>query len=296
MAHDFTTDGSEVDGSEETSAVEAPNFQHFLLTRFNVRMPWKEKHWGADPAWCLERLALFEKFALPSITNQVESGFKWLVFFDDTYTPAPVIEAVAKWTEKCPPLTPVFMDLFTGERLCDIIREHTAADTKVIVTTRLDTDDAMTPDFMQRIREYVLDHPHFHGFINCDLGYCYHGGKTYLYKDRANMFFSCVALCRGTDFDTAHHFNHSKISENGNVVHFADRPMFLLVNHDQNISARGVHGKWRVPKSRVIERLKIQLQGAEEALLQVYMDNAIYTIKRPLIPLVRLLRTHQDLQ
>ena len=62
-------------------------FQHFILTRFNV----KAKDWGEDSvgrqtltsAWLDERFSLFLKYCLPSILNQSRKNFKWLIYFNN---------------------------------------------------------------------------------------------------------------------------------------------------------------------------------------------------------------------
>src|SRR6185295_9702800 len=65
-------------------------FYHFLITRFNLKnKDWdltKNKEALLDDSWMDERIHLFETYCLPSVVNQSNSNFKWLLFFDETTT------------------------------------------------------------------------------------------------------------------------------------------------------------------------------------------------------------------
>ena len=61
-------------------------FYHFLITRFNLKNPdWdvtKNNEALLDEKWMDERFELFSNYCLPSVINQTNKNFKWLVFFD----------------------------------------------------------------------------------------------------------------------------------------------------------------------------------------------------------------------
>ena len=59
--------------------------QHFILTRFNLRIWRQDKHGSAvrTREWLEHRFGLFEKYCLPSIANQTCKDFEWVVLFDD---------------------------------------------------------------------------------------------------------------------------------------------------------------------------------------------------------------------
>ena len=62
------------------------SFSHFIITRFNI----KNQGWEYDKnckevnndEWLRHRIEIFEKYCLPSILNQTEKNFLWLVYFD----------------------------------------------------------------------------------------------------------------------------------------------------------------------------------------------------------------------
>lgn len=60
-------------------------FHHFLITRFNLRNPsWeltKNNETLLDDSWMSERIELFKNYCFPSVVNQTNKNFKWLLFF-----------------------------------------------------------------------------------------------------------------------------------------------------------------------------------------------------------------------
>jgi hypothetical protein len=72
-----------------------PKFQHFVLTTFNVRRKDFEKDKHGNPVlteeWLEHRITLFEKFCFPSMRNQSNLDFRWLVCFANE--PPPKIQA-----------------------------------------------------------------------------------------------------------------------------------------------------------------------------------------------------------
>ena len=61
-------------------------FQHYILTRFNLRRDdWtitKNNEKVLSDSWLKDRFELFENFCFNSVKNQTNQNFKWLVFFD----------------------------------------------------------------------------------------------------------------------------------------------------------------------------------------------------------------------
>ena len=56
-------------------------FDHFVLTRFAEDV-FKQSRKIKVEEWLNNRIKLFEKFCLPSIMNQTNKNFKWLLFID----------------------------------------------------------------------------------------------------------------------------------------------------------------------------------------------------------------------
>jgi hypothetical protein len=71
-------------------------FNHFILTRFNVKVSFAEPGAGLEPAWLLHRFELFDHFCYPSVRGQSNLNFKWLVLFDSN-TPDSFKEKIAAY-------------------------------------------------------------------------------------------------------------------------------------------------------------------------------------------------------
>lgn len=139
-------------------------FQHFLITRFNLRKPeWtatKSSSAVLDEAWLSHRFELFERFCLPSVAAQNCPDFVWLVYFDEE-TPAHWRTRIEACRERCRQLQPVFvadMDAF----LPDIRQRLANASADWVISSRLDNDDCLHPGHIGllqgqfRQQEYLL--------------------------------------------------------------------------------------------------------------------------------------------
>ena len=56
---------------------------HLLITRFNL--DYGDLHPYSE-AWMAHRMALFERYCLPSVLRQRSEGFAWRVYFDRART------------------------------------------------------------------------------------------------------------------------------------------------------------------------------------------------------------------
>jgi len=60
--------------------------KHFLFTRFNLRNEdWITAQDGAavlTEEWLTQRLELFQKYCYPSVMNQKNNNFLWVILFD----------------------------------------------------------------------------------------------------------------------------------------------------------------------------------------------------------------------
>lgn len=177
------------------SALPVPEFQHFLLTRFNVRLtfdlppePQQPVHPGIDAAWLTHRFDLFERFCLPSVLGQTSDRFQWLLFLD-AETPDPFrrrMDALA--AEHA--IHPVYIDQFSYDLVKAVVLEQVQPGVTHLITTRMDNDDAISRSFVETV------HAHFLGqemtFLNFLYGYSWHKGKIYFHRQRSNPFISLI--------------------------------------------------------------------------------------------------------
>ena len=120
---------------------------HILLTRYNLGiydggMTVTQRNY--DPAaWMQTRRELFRTYCAPSVMGQVCDDFKWLVFFDSE-TPVAEITAVVEGLD-CVVLRSKKRELKNTTRAW--VRRNVK--TSWVVTTRLDSDDAIHLFYMR---------------------------------------------------------------------------------------------------------------------------------------------------
>lgn len=133
-------------------------FQHFLVTRFNLRVDsWDTTRDGEatlDDEWLEDRFSLFEKYCLPSVLNQNNKEFHWFIYFDIS-TPERFIPRI-KEIEKCQ--GEIHCYFINGNKelnsaFIKSINQFLHNDCEWIITTRLDNDDMIHEKFIQTIQK-----------------------------------------------------------------------------------------------------------------------------------------------
>ena len=131
-------------------------FQHFLITRFNLR----KKSWHTTrnnsqvltDEWMQNRLKLFENFCFSSVRSQTNNNFKWFVFFDEE-TDAKyriIIEDLAKQFSLFIPIYIDGMDAFLPAIKNEILKELSQP---YLITSRLDNDDCLSENYIEEVQK-----------------------------------------------------------------------------------------------------------------------------------------------
>lgn len=132
-------------------------FTHFIITRFNVPTSFGPPQGWLDNKWLESRIQLFRQVCLPSILAQRNQNFTWLVLMSDQ-TPCYFREEVIKM---------ISGQSFVGEVLLISERYEIAlrlemqrrklCGTPYLLTTRLDSDDALCRGFVSTLQSTVCD-------------------------------------------------------------------------------------------------------------------------------------------
>lgn len=141
-----------------------PKVQHLLETRFSV-MP------GFTSEWLADRLHVARMFSLPSIAAQTTDAFTWLLFCDES-TDADILDQLRGEKRRLPNLR-VTLTSESRTRF-SVIRELVQADTDVLITTRLDSDDAIADQYLAAVQDYAEQFHrsrHRHLLLNFPRGY-----------------------------------------------------------------------------------------------------------------------------
>jgi hypothetical protein len=206
-------------------------FDHFVVTRFGVRLP------DLPPptsAWLARRLELFERFTVPSVSAQTCSIFTWLVFCD-----APA----ADWLGESFGRIGVRAEVIPVEGVFDsgTVSSSVAQRRRhAVLTTRLDSDDAVGKDFVRLLHENAS--PDVFEALNFTHGFQVAGRLLYRRSDPSNAFISLTEPITTRSPRTVFAVEHQQWLGAVKMRQIASVPLWLQVVHEGNLAntARGI--------------------------------------------------------
>lgn len=219
-------------------------FTHILMTRFNLATAGRESTLRTEAGWLDRRFALFERYCLPSVAGQRRGDFHWIIYFDID-TPAPYRQRIEE-LRRVFPFLPFYTALFPAEGWRTSIVESFAPATPLLLTTRLDNDDALALDFTERLHAAVREAGHAPGAYNFRHGLIRRGEALYALAHPCNAFFSWLEPV-GPAMRTAPSIRHMRLSEVGPVHQIEGPPAWLQVVHEGNVSNK-VRGRRVAPE------------------------------------------------
>lgn len=216
--------------------------QHFILTRFNLRLWNKDKSGEAvrSKKWLDHRFDLFERYCLPSICGQTYKDFGWIVLFDST-TPSHFKDKIEGYKQECPQLIPVFVEPEQGRYFADIFRREVISrlSARRVITTYLDNDDALNVKFVEDVRKRALT-LNDGTFINYTHGCQLYTDHNYMMMvcNRRNHFVSVVESGIPSILKTVYgygsHYYIDKI-RGARIEYVKNTPMWCEVIHEKNM-------------------------------------------------------------
>jgi hypothetical protein len=218
------------------------DYQHFILTRFNLLL-WNKAKDGRKvrtTKWLEHRFALFEKFCLPSIKSQTCQDFDWIVLFD-SMTPELFKTRIAEFQMSCPQLIAVYVEPKDGRFFAEIFRAEMIKRlcAKRVVSTYLDNDDALNVRFVEDLQHRVRT-LNDDTFIFYDEGYQYYTEDKYMMRIvyTKNHFVSvveegCPTTLKGI-FGYGSHYYINKI-KGAKIEHVKGLRMWCEVVHEKNV-------------------------------------------------------------
>jgi len=252
-------------------------FRHAIITRFNVRYRdtahKRLEAKGVNPVWLAERFDLFEHYCLPTVLVQSCQDFVWLIYFDIA-TPAAFVERAQRACVGRDNIRLIFCDAYDQGLLERDLRGELVPEPEWLLTTRLDNDDGLRRDFVERLHESLR----FCGTeaLNFPNGIVYTRQRTYLYRHESNAFLSLLEPFDG--FKTVLFVQHPDMPKMAPVRQIEGDPAWLQVVHQSNISNR-VRGR-RVPAATALAGFAIAGRGTaprpSEPLVMLLLDNLVY--------------------
>lgn len=203
------------------------DFDHFLLTRFNIR----QGDTPASEAWLRHRIHYFESLCVPSVVNQTNQNFRWLVYLDGDRDPWFQAE-IDRLSEGV--FTPVWLDggSISPQGIADHVASMSAA--PWVITSRLDNDDAIARDYIDRTQGQFERQPL--EFINFQSGLQFSTeGGLYSRSDPASPFISLIEERAEGKLKGVYVGRHDQIAEYGPIRQVQAPPMWLQMVHDLNM-------------------------------------------------------------
>lgn len=219
---------------------------HVLMTRFNLATPGREAAIRNRPDWLATRFRLFEDFCLPSVAEQTTGAFTWIIYFDKD-TPAEFKARVAELQRQVR-----FHAYYTGlfpasgwpQSLAEVLGAKLGALPPVVLTSRLDNDDALARDYMERTAAAAMGQvPVPRVGIVITNGYIRSATSAYRISHPANAFASWLERVDQPDGPlTAMGISHIDAADFGPLVQVPGPGGWLQVVHGGNVSnkVRGV--------------------------------------------------------
>jgi hypothetical protein len=219
-----------------------PAFTHYLITRFNVPVTdWSADKDGVstrDEAWMAHRLGVFADFCVPTVRQQSVRDFTWIICLDAA-TPEATVDAVRRLVGEIPRVE--LLPAVSHDVMMQRLRERLGTDpADLIITSRLDNDDGLGPDFIKIVQAHVeaVDKR----LINLLGGLLYDVPNRVLTRLRVSRFNHFTSLVERNLHDgrllTVIGFPHTRPPADVTVVDVPARYGWLKIVHARNVSSR----------------------------------------------------------
>lgn len=226
--------------------------KHFLLTRMNYA--------SQDPEWLNKRLEIFNKLTLPSIKAQTNQDFKW-IWLCNADTPEDQRKQLSEIAESFND-TSIVVRLLYAEGPMDDWQKHFRAyvndlvsesDLDMVITSRLDNDDILHPDYMAWIRKHAHNKTELLDVqvlqFDANKSTWYNDAKYNM--DKSSPFCSLIEPANDK-IETVVACDHGKLRKRFGTFIKIQEPLAVQVCHDDNILNRITGEQINPPKSFMI--------------------------------------------
>jgi len=205
---------------------------HVLITRFNLPTAGPEGRVRQREGWLTGRVALFEKYCLPSVRAQTNQNFRWLIYFDPD-SPDWLVHRLSPYVRD-QVFEPIYRAEVTPAIIVDDIRSGRTTPSADLLTTNLDNDDGLAADFVDRLQRIPTSGPRSALYLASGLILGPDG--LFLRVDKLNAF--CSVRESWNDPVTCWADWHTLLPRSMPSVTVAGSPAWLQVVHGSNVSNR----------------------------------------------------------
>lgn len=211
--------------------------KHFLITRFNVPFEdFSRDKTGVETLgddWLAHRFELFEKICLPSVKNQSNQDFIWLIYFG-AQTTSVFRDRIAKHQSDYANIKPIYvkdMDEFYSSLVKDI-SPHLVPSDEELITSRMDNDDLIHRDFIKTIQSLAKAKGKY--LIDLTKGYQMNiEGKVDVVSKQYNPFVSLKE--HASSFETVMAQKHGKWRGLVDRTKYKKEKLWVQIIHDKNV-------------------------------------------------------------
>jgi hypothetical protein len=212
-------------------------FHHLLITRFNLKNPeWKltkNNDTLLDEQWMTERMELFKNYCLPSVINQSNKNFKWLLYFDETTTEnfKQEIHLLTDNHQNIEVFYIAGMPAF-NESILNYVQQNASSE-PYIITSRIDNDDCISKYFIDEVQKNFNKQD----FLAVDFyqGYTLQISPEVILGKKDHIFNPFISLIEKNDNPkTVWHYAHNMWKKESRTIHVKNKRIWMSVIHEKN--------------------------------------------------------------
>lgn len=212
-------------------------FEHLLITRFNLKNPaWdltKNKENLLDDSWMTERIELFKNYCFPSVINQSNKNFKWLLYFDTTTNEKfkNQIEELVAGQENIIIFYINGMPEFNNSILSYI--KNNVSSKPYLITSRIDNDDSISIHFIEEVQKQFQQQD----FLAIDFvdGYTLQVEPEVILGKKEHIFNPFISLIeKNQSPKTVWHYSHTQWKKEPRVKQITSKRVWMSIIHQKN--------------------------------------------------------------
>lgn len=212
-------------------------FDHYLITRFNLRNPkWdvtKNNESLLTDEWMEDRMWLFENFCFPSVTAQVNQNFEWLLFFDTT-TSDKFKNRITELTRDFKNIKTFFIDGMPV--FYDEIQRYITPNSEGkshLITSRIDNDDSISKYFIDEVQKQFKSQDY--QAIDVINGYSLQVKPNFILGKKEHIFNPFISLIEKNDSPKTVWFSdHNMWKKETRITQITNKRLWLSVIHEKN--------------------------------------------------------------
>lgn len=250
-------------------------FKHYIITRFNISQSFQCKarqpesnllEKNLESEYLRKRFEIFRRYTLPSIKQQTNQNFDWIVLFHKQ-TPIEFLEQIEEMKEQYGRFIPIFLQGNEMFNVNEYIAEN-SNDCDFYLTSRIDNDDAYALDYIEKVQQYTQTTHHIEPVIlSFAQGFQYEiaNNKLVPYYYLENHFTSMIST-KNSIYKNIYELNHAKILQQQSipVVNIEQEPMWLEIIHETNYINHLKSQQETKQRERILKKFGITIERSTE--------------------------------